>query len=115
MVGARWLLAESGRPGKTAASLVIYMNWAGELDGLRMGRRMFRTTTYDWHRGPRLNRWSGYGSPHHNHDSGSHHEGVDHQGCGCGGTGRVQDGAMCRDFHSGGIFPLARLSIIVLE
>ncbi|KAF8440674.1 hypothetical protein BGX38DRAFT_1205310 [Terfezia claveryi] len=47
--GIRWLLLEGRRVGKVASSLVIYL--AGEInlkDGLRMGKRLFRTTAYNW-------------------------------------------------------------------
>ncbi|RPB23559.1 hypothetical protein L211DRAFT_838410, partial [Terfezia boudieri ATCC MYA-4762] len=47
--GIRWLLLEGRRVGKAASSLVIYL--AEEIDiknGLRMGKRIFRTTTYNW-------------------------------------------------------------------
>ncbi|KAF8446866.1 hypothetical protein BGX38DRAFT_1270860 [Terfezia claveryi] len=46
-----WLLQEDRGVGKLASLLVIYM--AKEADrtrGLRMGRRLFRTTAYDWKR-----------------------------------------------------------------
>ncbi|RPB23565.1 hypothetical protein L211DRAFT_838417, partial [Terfezia boudieri ATCC MYA-4762] len=44
--GIRWLLLKGRRVGKAASSLVIYL--AEEIDiknGLRMGKRLFRTTT----------------------------------------------------------------------
>ena len=50
-LGVLWLLQENKRVGKMASSLVIYMK--GEFDfsqGLRMGKRVFRTTEYDWNR-----------------------------------------------------------------
>ncbi|RPB27267.1 hypothetical protein L211DRAFT_897332 [Terfezia boudieri ATCC MYA-4762] len=47
--GIRWLLKEDRRIGKLASSLVIYMTETIDLThGLRMGRRLFRTTAYDW-------------------------------------------------------------------
>ncbi|KAF8420016.1 hypothetical protein BGX38DRAFT_619968 [Terfezia claveryi] len=52
IVGIRWLLQEGRRVGKLASSLVIYL--AAEIDtthGLRMGKRVFRTTNYEWNRG----------------------------------------------------------------
>ncbi|KAF8433847.1 hypothetical protein BGX38DRAFT_1275891 [Terfezia claveryi] len=51
IVGIRWLTQEYRRAGKLASSLVIYMKEKINLDqGLRMGRRFFRTTVYDWSR-----------------------------------------------------------------
>ncbi|RPB24376.1 hypothetical protein L211DRAFT_837774, partial [Terfezia boudieri ATCC MYA-4762] len=47
--GIRWLLLEGRRVGKAVSSLLIYL--AEEIDiknGLRMGKRLFRTTTYNW-------------------------------------------------------------------
>ncbi|KAF8435230.1 hypothetical protein BGX38DRAFT_1275130 [Terfezia claveryi] len=47
--GIRWLLLEGRRVGKAASSLVIYL--AEEINlknGLRMGKRLFRTTAYNW-------------------------------------------------------------------
>ncbi|RPB19142.1 hypothetical protein L211DRAFT_842976, partial [Terfezia boudieri ATCC MYA-4762] len=44
-----WLLLEGRRIGKAESSLVIYL--VEEIDiknGLRMGKRLFRTTTYNW-------------------------------------------------------------------
>ena len=49
IMGIRWLLKEN-RPGKVASSLVIYMKSARKVEKLRMGRRFFRTTSYDWDR-----------------------------------------------------------------
>jgi len=46
IVRIRWLLKE-GRRGQGASSLVIYMRDPVEVTGLRMGRRLFRTTSYD--------------------------------------------------------------------
>ncbi|KAF8453213.1 hypothetical protein BGX38DRAFT_1141655 [Terfezia claveryi] len=49
IVGIRWLLQEGRRVGKLASSLVIYL--AHSIDstrGLRMGKRIFRTTDYNW-------------------------------------------------------------------
>jgi len=56
--GIRWLTKEN-RPGKTASSLVIYARAAEEIGRLRMGRKLFRTTKYDW--GPRSNKEGGRG------------------------------------------------------
>ncbi|KAF8446582.1 hypothetical protein BGX38DRAFT_1270963 [Terfezia claveryi] len=51
ILGIRWLTQEHRRAGKMASSLVIYMKDRINLDqGLRMGRRFFRTTVYDWNR-----------------------------------------------------------------
>ncbi|KAF8430832.1 hypothetical protein BGX38DRAFT_1263559 [Terfezia claveryi] len=51
ILGIRWLTQEHRRAGKMASSLVIYMKDRINLDqGLRMGRRLFRTTVYDWNR-----------------------------------------------------------------
>lgn len=48
--GIRWLLQqEERRIGKSASSLVIYL--AKDIDirhGLRLGRKIFRTTAFDW-------------------------------------------------------------------
>ena len=49
IMGIRWLLS-GNRSGKTASSLVIYMKSASDMDKLRMGRRLFHTTQYDWYR-----------------------------------------------------------------
>ncbi|RPB23568.1 hypothetical protein L211DRAFT_838422 [Terfezia boudieri ATCC MYA-4762] len=51
ILGIRWLLQEGRRVGKLASSLVIYL--AEGIDtrrGLRMGRRVFRTSEYEWDR-----------------------------------------------------------------
>ena len=51
ILGIRWLLKECRRAGKAASSLVIYVE--DEIDisqGVRMGRRIFRTTHYEWGR-----------------------------------------------------------------
>jgi len=51
ILGIRWLIQEHRRAGKLASSLVIYMKEKINLNhGLRMGRRIFRTTEYDWKR-----------------------------------------------------------------
>lgn len=48
IVGIRWLLREDRGTGKLASSLVIYLNKNIDPNqGLRMGRRVFRTTGYD--------------------------------------------------------------------
>jgi len=49
ILGIRWLLREDRR-GQVASSLVIYMRDLMEVTKLRMGRRLFRTTSYDWDR-----------------------------------------------------------------
>ena len=50
ILGIRWLLKEDRR-GQLASSLVIYMkDPVGCGTKLRMGRRLFRTTCYDWDR-----------------------------------------------------------------
>jgi len=49
IVGIRWLLREDRR-GQEASSLVTYMRDPVEVRSLRMGRRLFRTTVYDWDR-----------------------------------------------------------------
>ena len=49
ILGIRWLWKECRRAGKAASLLVIYLQ--GEINinqGIRMGRRIFRTTCYDW-------------------------------------------------------------------
>ncbi|KAF8419084.1 hypothetical protein EV426DRAFT_720182 [Tirmania nivea] len=52
ILGIRWLLGEHRRIGKLASSLVIYL--ACDIDiicgTLRMGRRCFRISEYDWDR-----------------------------------------------------------------
>ena len=53
ITGARWLLAEDRRPGKTHSSLVLYLSDSPETPRLRMGRKSFHTTAYDWDRPPR--------------------------------------------------------------
>jgi len=51
ILGIRWLTQEHRRVGKLASSLVIYMKESIDLNqGLRMGRKLFRTTGYDWDR-----------------------------------------------------------------
>ena len=51
ILGLWWLVREYRRTGKSASSLVIYMKNKVDLNkGLRMGRRIFRTTEYDWDR-----------------------------------------------------------------
>ena len=51
ILGIQWLVKEDRRTGKSASSLVIYMKNKIDLkEGLRMGRRLFRTTEYDWDR-----------------------------------------------------------------
>ena len=49
IMGIRWLTREHW-PGKVASSLVIYMRSAMEIGRLRMGRKLFHTTRYDWGR-----------------------------------------------------------------
>jgi len=46
ILGIRWLLWEDRR-GQVASSLVIYMRDLIEVTKLRMGRRLFHTTSYD--------------------------------------------------------------------
>lgn len=50
IVGARWLLQEGRRLGKAASSLVIYLSIPKAVGKLRMGRKLFRTTRYEWGR-----------------------------------------------------------------
>ena len=51
ILGIRWLLQETRRTGKAASSLVIYLKEGININkGVRMGRRIFRTTQYDWER-----------------------------------------------------------------
>ena len=51
VLGIRWLLQEPRRAGKAASSLVIYMKEGININkGFRMGRRIFRTSQYDWER-----------------------------------------------------------------
>ena len=49
ILGIRWLLREDRR-GQVVSPLVIYMQDLMEVTKLRMGRRLFRTTCYDWDR-----------------------------------------------------------------
>ena len=50
-MGIRWLVGETRRTAKFASFLVIYMKNQIDLNkGLRIGRRIFRTTEYDWDR-----------------------------------------------------------------
>jgi len=47
----RLLVREDRRTGKLAASLVIYLNESTDPNqGLRIGRKAFRTTVYEWSR-----------------------------------------------------------------
>ena len=47
----RWLLQEPRMVGKEASSLVIYLRDTVDTNrGLRMGRKILRTTQYDWQR-----------------------------------------------------------------
>ena len=51
ILGIHWLLKQCRRAGKVASSLVIYLG--DEIDinqGVRMERRIFRTTHYGWGR-----------------------------------------------------------------
>ena len=51
ILGIRWLVQEHKRGGKLASSLVIYLKDSVVVNrGLRMGRKIFRTTEYDWDR-----------------------------------------------------------------
>ena len=48
--GTRWLVQEHRWVGKLASSLVIYMKEGIDLNsGLQIGRRISRTTAYDWY------------------------------------------------------------------
>jgi len=48
IIGARWLLQEGRRLGKATSSLVIYLSSPKAAGKLRMGRKLFRTTRYEW-------------------------------------------------------------------
>ena len=51
ILGIRWLLHETRRMGKMASSLVIYLKEGININkGVRMGRRIHRTTQYNWDR-----------------------------------------------------------------
>ena len=51
ILGIRWLLQEGRRVGKAASSLVVYLKEGiNTSKGIRMGRKVFRTTMYDWER-----------------------------------------------------------------
>jgi len=47
IMGIRWLLKEDRR-GQVVSSLVIYMRDPVEVTKLWIGRRLFRTTGYNW-------------------------------------------------------------------
>ncbi|KAF8455010.1 hypothetical protein BGX38DRAFT_1267618 [Terfezia claveryi] len=47
VAGVRWLLQEGRRLGKAASSLVIYLTTPVSPGKLRMGRKCFRTTSYE--------------------------------------------------------------------
>ena len=49
IMGIRWL-TEEHLLGKVASSLAIYMKSAMEIATLRMGRKLYHTTGYDWDR-----------------------------------------------------------------
>ena len=49
ILGIRWLVKEDRRAGKLAHSLVIYLKDKVNINqGVRMRRKIFRTTTYHW-------------------------------------------------------------------
>ena len=49
--GIRWLTQEYRGAGKLASSLVVYLKERIDLNhGVRIGRRIFRITEYDWNR-----------------------------------------------------------------
>ena len=51
VLGIRWLLQEPSRAGKEASSLVVYLKEAINTNKrICMGRKVFRTTAYDWER-----------------------------------------------------------------
>jgi len=50
IAGTRCLLAENRRAGKTHSSMVLYLEDPTIKDSLRLGRKILRTTTYDWER-----------------------------------------------------------------
>jgi len=50
ITGARWLLSDDRRLGEIYSSLNLYLADSTETPRLRMGKRSFRTTTYDWDR-----------------------------------------------------------------
>ena len=45
-----WWLTQEHWPGKVASSLVIFMKSGIEIGKLRMGRKLFHRTRYDWDR-----------------------------------------------------------------
>jgi len=50
ITGVRWLVMDEARRGKTRSSLVVHLNSRKAVTLLRMGRRVYRTTRYDWNR-----------------------------------------------------------------
>ena len=51
VLGIRWLLQEPWRTGKATSSLAVYSKEAINTNkGIRMGRKVFCTTWYDWER-----------------------------------------------------------------
>ena len=50
ITGVRWLVIDEARKGKTRPSLVVHLNSCKTVTLLRMGRRVYRTTRYDWNR-----------------------------------------------------------------
>jgi len=49
--GIRWFTQEQRGIGKKASSLVIYLKEKIDSNqGLRIGRKLFRTTEYEWNR-----------------------------------------------------------------
>ncbi|KAF8457052.1 hypothetical protein BDZ91DRAFT_800785 [Kalaharituber pfeilii] len=57
IAGARWLLKQERREGKTTSSVVIYLEGAGwtsqRPETLRIGGKKYRWDTYEWDRGRR--------------------------------------------------------------
>ncbi|KAF8417559.1 hypothetical protein EV426DRAFT_699638 [Tirmania nivea] len=69
VMGVRWLLKQH-EPEKVASSLVVYTRSAEEVGRLRMRRKFFRTTRYDWNRLSRAEEERGKGNKEQHHSPG---------------------------------------------
>jgi len=47
-MGARWLLSDDPRSGKTHSSLVLYLAADSPTPRLRFGKKSYHTTDYNW-------------------------------------------------------------------
>ena len=50
IMGARWLVPREKRLGKASSSLIVFTRSTENVVGLRLGRKWFPTTAYDWDR-----------------------------------------------------------------